>query len=316
MIIGTLVMSLPVVQTKLAKYATNRLNNEFGTNIQINRLSFSFFTLNTTLKDIYIEDYKKDTLAYMQKMSTSILSLRNLRNGKMEFGDIDVNGLIFNLKTYEGERDTNLDVFVDKLDDGKPREPGTPPFFLSSSEVHIADGQFRLIDENLEKHEILNFSNLNVAASDFQILGPDVSLNIDNLNMMAKRGIELKKLSSKFKYTKQQMQFDSLLIQTPQSSINADLVFDYDREDLRYFTDSVGLNANFKESTIALNEINLFFDEFGSDKIATLSGNASGTLNNFELSDLFLVSDNTGIRGDYRFHNILIKRHHLFSRAQ
>ena len=304
MILGTLVMSLPVVQTKLAKYATNRLNDEFGTNIQINRLSFSFFTLNTTLKDIYIEDYKKDTLAYMQKLSTSVLSLRNLRNGKMEFGDIDVNGLIFNLKTYEGERDTNLDVFVDKLDDGKPREPGTPPFFLSSSEVHIADGQFRLIDENLEKNEILNFSDLNVAASDFQILGPDVSLNIDDLNMMDKRGIELKKLSTKFKYTKQQMQFDSLLIQTPQSSINADLIFDYDREDLRYFTDSVGLNANFKESTIALNEINLFFDEFGSDKIATLSGNASGTLNNFELSELFLVSDNTGIRGDYRFHNI------------
>lgn len=297
-------MSLPAVQTKLAKYATNRLNDEFGTNIQIDRLSFSFFTLNTTLKDIYIEDYKKDTLAYIQKLSTSILSLRNLRNGKMEFGEIDVNGLIFNLNTYKGERDTNLDVFVDKLDDGKPREPGTPPFFLSSSEVHIYDGQFRLIDENIENQETLNFKNLNISASDFQILGPDVSLSIDDLTMLGKRGIELKKLSTKFKYSKEQMRFDSLLIQTPESKINADLVFDYDREDLQYFLDSVNLAANFKESTIAFNEINLFFDEFGSDKIATLSGQANGTLNSFEFKELFLVSDNTGIRGDYRFNNI------------
>ncbi|RNC88659.1 MAG: translocation/assembly module TamB [Allomuricauda sp.] len=297
-------MSLPAVQTRLAKYATNRLNDEFGTNIQIDRLSLSFFTLNTTLKDIYIEDYRKDTLAYMQKLSTSILSLRNLRNGKMEFGDIDVNGLFFNLKTYEGERLTNLDVFIEKVDDGKPRAPGTPPFFLSSSEVHIADGRFRLVDENLENQETLNFKDLNLSASDFQILGPDVSLSIDDLAMKGKRGIALEKLSTKFKYTKQQMRFDSLKIQTPQSNVNADLVFDYDREDLQYFTDSVNLTANFKESSIAFNEINLFFDEFGSDKIATLSGQATGTLNNFKFNELFLVSDNTGIRGDYEFRNI------------
>ena len=61
--------------------------------------------------------------------------------------------MLFNLKTYEGETDTNLDVFVAKLDDGKPRDPGTPPFFMSSDEIQINSGKFRLIDENLESQE-------------------------------------------------------------------------------------------------------------------------------------------------------------------
>lgn len=288
----------------MAKYATNRLNSEFGTNIQIDRLSLSLFTLNTGLKDVYVEDYRKDTLIYMQKLSTSILSIRNMINGKMEFGDIEVDGLVFNLKTYKGEDDTNLDVFVDKLDDGKPREPGTPPFYLSSAEVLISNGKFRLIDENLENEETFNLKNVEVLANDFQILGPEVTLDIANLSLDSKRGVPLKKLAAHFKYTKRQMRFDSLRIETPESKIKGNLVFNYQREHLRYFTDSVNLRADFQESSVALSEINPFFDEFGSDKVATFSANIGGTLNELEVNELFLHSDNTGIRGDFKFRNI------------
>jgi hypothetical protein len=308
MALGTLIMSLPVVQTRLASYATNKLNKKYGTNIQVDRLSFSFFTGNTSLKDVYIEDYKNDTLAYIQKLSTSVLSLRNLSNGKLEFGAIDADALVFNLKTYKGERGTNLDVFVDKLDDGKPRKPGTPPFFLSSSEVHISNGKFCLIDENLEKQETLNFSNLNIEASDFQILGPDVSLNIDDLALLSKRGIAIENMTTRFKYTKKQMRFDSLFINTPSSKIRAELVFDYDREDLQYFMDSVNVNAAFKESTISFDELNTYYNEFGTGKTATFSGNAIGKLNDFKVSELFLITNTTGIRGDYTFRNIFKKQ--------
>lgn len=302
--LGSVLLSLPVVQTSLAKYATTKLNDEFGTNIKIERLSLSLLTLNTSLKDVYVEDYRNDTLIYMQKLSTSILSIRNMVNGKMEFGDIEVDGLIFNLKTYYGEKDTNLDVFVDKLDDGKPRDPGTPPFFLSSAEILISNGRFRLIDENLENEETFDFRDLDVLAKDFQILGPEVTLDINDLSLNSRRGVPLKRLATHFKYTKQQMRFDSLMIQTPDSRINGNLVFNYEREDFPYFTDSVNIRADFQESSVALSEINLFFDEFGSDKIATFSGNVSGTLNELELKELFLYSDNTGIRGDFKLRNI------------
>jgi len=304
MVLGSLVLSLPVVQTRLGRYAMDSLNEEFGTNIRIDRISMSLFNLNAGIKGIYVEDYQQDTLIYIHKLSTSILNMRNMVNNKMEFGDIEVDGLTFNLKTYEGETDTNLDVFVDKLDDGSPRDPGTPPFFLSSDGIQINNGKFRLVDENLEFEEVLNFSEISVMARDFQILGPDVSLKIDNLSTLAKRGIRLKKLAAEFTYTKQQMRFDSLLIDTEQSELKGNLVFNYEREHLANFVDLVNIDASFKESSVALNEINAFFNEFGADKVVNFTGNFSGVLNQLQVEDLFLFTDNTGIRGDFRFDNM------------
>ncbi len=304
MVLGSLILSIPAVQTKMAKYATKTLNEEFGTNISIDRLGLSLFNLNTGIKGIYIEDYQKDTLAYIEKLTTSILNIRNMANGKMEFGDIDVDGLFFNLKTYKGERDTNLDVFVAKLDDGQPRAPGTPPFFMSSDEIEISDGRFKLIDENSESQEILSFTDLEVSAKDFQILGPEVTLGIEALSLMSKRGIQLENLSTNFKYTKKQMRFDSLRIQTEESKLRGDLVFNYNREDFAEFLDRVNVEANFNESTVALNDVNSFYNEFGTDKVVSFAGDISGVLNRLKVEELFVQSENTGIRGDFEFDNM------------
>lgn len=304
MVLGSLILSLPAVQTRMARYATASINEEFGTNISIDRLSLSLFNLNTGIKGIYIEDYKKDTLAYIQKLSTSILNLRNMANGEMEFGDIEVDGLFFNLKTYLGERNTNLDIFVDKLDDGKPRAPGTPPFFMSSDEIQLSDSRFTLSDENLETHTVLSFSDLEVLASDFQILGPDVSLNVDDLSFLSKRGIALEHLSTAFAYTREQMRFDSLQMRTKASELNGDIVFSYDREDLANFLNKVNIDAEFKDSRISLDEINTYYNEFGTGKEVVFSGKVGGVLNGLNVDGLFLESENTGVRGDFELDNM------------
>ena len=301
---GTLVLSLPVVQTGIAKYAMNSLNSEFGTNLHIERIQISLLTLDTDIKGIYVEDYRRDTLAHIDKLRTSILNLGNIAQGKLEFGDIGIKGLTFNLKTYQGEDQTNLDVFVAKLDDGKPRDPGTPPFYMGSSGIEIEDGRFRLIDENLERPTVLDFGNIGIVSRDFLILGPEVSLGIEALSLDASRGPRLKKLSADFKYSREQMRFDSLAIDTDQSALRGNLVFDYQREDLADFLNKVQVDAQFVESTVAFNDINAFFDEFGRDRVVTFSADFAGVLNQIQMNDLLLYTDNTGIRGDFEFDNL------------
>ncbi|WP_411032180.1 translocation/assembly module TamB domain-containing protein [Spongiimicrobium sp. 3-5] len=306
-VLGSIVLSLPIVQTSFAKYATDSINKEFGTNINIERLRVSLITLDTSLRGIYIEDYKKDTLFYIDQLTTSILSARNLANGKLEFGDIDVEGLNFKLKTYAGADDNNLGVFIDKLDDGKPREPGTPPFFFSSSDVEIEKSWFRLIDENLENTKTLDFTDLHIQAEDFQILGPEVTTVIESLSLKSQEGLEIEKLATSFKYTKQQMRFDSLNILTPESSLKGNLIFNYNREDFANFLDKVNVTASFEESTVALDEINLVYNQFGKGKKVAFSSNINGVLNDLNTEELFLQSDNTGIRGDFNFKNLFSK---------
>ncbi len=303
-ILGTIILSLPVVQTYFAKYATDKINEEYGTNIQIDRLQVSLVSWDTSLKGIYVEDYQKDTLFYIDELTTSVLSMRNLYNGKLQFGDIDIERLKFKLKTYEGANDSNLGIFVEKLDDHKPREEGTPPFFLSTSNVEITDSHFFLIDENLEKHETLNFKSLNIEADDFQILGPEVRAQIKALSLKSKEGLSVKEMATSFTYTKQQMRFDSLNIKTPESDLKGNLVFNYDRKDFSDFLNKVKVVASFEESTVSLDEVNVLYDQFGKGKKVAFSASMNGVLNDLNAEELFFQSDNTGIRGNFNFKNL------------
>ena len=298
---------MPFVQTRFAKYATNAINEEFGTNINIDGIRVSLISWDTALEGIYIEDYQKDTLFYINELSTSILSVRNLTKGKLEFGHIDIDRLNFKLKTYKDTTSSNLEVFIDKLDDKKPRKPGTPPFFLASSKVEIANSTFKLLDENLENIETLNFKGLSISAEDFKIVGPEVSTGIKTMSFIDKRNIEVKKLTTQFKYTKQQMRFDTLGIETLGSKLIGNLVFDYERKDFKEFLDKVKLTAEFTESTLASDEVNLLYNQFGKGKTISFSSKVNGVLNDLNTEDLFLLSENTGIRGDFNFKNLFTK---------
>ncbi len=303
-VLGTIVLSLPVVQTRFAAYVTDNLNATFGTHISIERLRISLITWDASLHGVYVEDYQKDTLFYIQQLSTSILNLRNLSNGKLEFGDIDMDRLNFKLKTYKDDDRSNLVVFIDKLSDTLPRKPGTPPFYFSTANVNISNSKFKLIDENRETQEQLNFRDLNISAKDFLILGPVVTTEIEEMSLLSKRELKLDKLSTEFKYTKQQMRFDSLQVQTPGSDIRGNLVFNYERKDFADFLNKVNIVANFEDSTVSLDEINKLYDQFGEGKKISFSSNVNGVLNDLNTTNLFLQSDNTGIRGDFNFKNL------------
>ena len=315
-VLGTAILSLPIVQTRLAKFATNTINTEFGTNINIDRLKFSLISWDTSLKGVFVQDYQKDTLFYIDRLSTSILNIRNLVNGKLEFGDINVEKLNFKLKTYKGEGNSNLEVFIDKLDDKKPRDPGTPPFYFSSSDVKISDSKFRLIDENRETYEVLDFKDLNINANNFLILGPEVTSEIKKLTFSSQKGLKVENMGTSFKYSKQQMRFDSLQIKTSKSNIKGNLVFNYNREDFEDFLNKVNITANFEESTVSFDEVNLLYSEFGSGKEAYFSATVNGVLNDLNTTDLFLQSDNTGVRGDFHFKNLSTKSEPFVINAQ
>ena len=102
-----LLLSIPAIQTKLGKYATKKVNEEFGTNININRVGLQL-NGDVELKNIYIEDYKKDTLISIQELNTSILSFKKIYENKLTFGDVDILGMTLNIKTYEGEMNQGL----------------------------------------------------------------------------------------------------------------------------------------------------------------------------------------------------------------
>jgi hypothetical protein len=203
-----LLFSIPAVQNKLGKYATDRINKDFSTNINIEKIGLQF-NGDVELKNIYIEDYRKDTLVNIIELNTSILSFAKLFERKLTFGNVDVLGMTLNIKTYKDEDQTNLDVFVNKLNTDNP-QPSDNVFLLSSSDISIINGKFKLSDENKETINLLEFNDLNINATNFLILGPKVNARINQLTFKDSRGVYVQNMTTNFSYSRTSMVFENL----------------------------------------------------------------------------------------------------------
>ncbi|MFD0964171.1 translocation/assembly module TamB domain-containing protein [Pseudofulvibacter geojedonensis] len=296
------------MQTQLGKKVTNSLNKKYNTSIHVGRVGVNFLG-EVSLKDIYIEDHHKDTLAFIGALNTSILDFKELQEGDLLFNDIDVDQLNLRIKNYKGENETNLDVFVAKWEkfDTIPRK-GPSTFLMQANGVNITNSRVRYIDDNLETPKVVDFTKLNITGKAFEIQGANVAVNVTNANMMDFRGVPIEQLKTKFAYSLTQMKFSDLNLKTKTSNLIGHLEFNYKREDFKDFNNRVKLKANFTNSKISFTDLNKFYNEFGND-VADFSTSISGTLNNLKLINLKLKTlNNTVVNGNYNFKNLLSKK--------
>ena len=165
-----MVCSIPSVQTRLGAYATTQLNSKFGTDINVEKVGLQF-NGDIELKNILIKDHYNDTLIAVEELNSSIISFVKIQDNKLIFKDIDLYGLFFHIKTYRGESDSNLDIFVNRFEQNQSKSEH--PFQLKSQDLSIYDSTFRLSNLNKTHTKVLDFQELNISAYDFWIIGPD-----------------------------------------------------------------------------------------------------------------------------------------------
>ena len=104
-----ILLSTSYVQTKLAKYATNSINEDFGTDLLIQKVDLSFLG-TVQLKGIEIRDHHKDTLIFVNKLSTSLLNAKKILDGNVKLKSISLEDAHLYMKTYKNEKDDNLEI--------------------------------------------------------------------------------------------------------------------------------------------------------------------------------------------------------------
>ena len=79
-----LVFSIPSVQTRLGSYATNSINETYGTAIKIEKVGLQF-NGDVELKNILIRDHYDAVLISASELNTSILSFVKLAENKEDY---------------------------------------------------------------------------------------------------------------------------------------------------------------------------------------------------------------------------------------
>ncbi|MCL9804335.1 translocation/assembly module TamB [Flavobacterium amniphilum] len=300
-------LNIPSVQTKLGQYATERLNKEFGTDITVQEANFTVFG-GVKLKKVLIRDYRKDTLFYINVLKTNLVDAKKLLDGDLHFGEVRLDGLDFHIKNYKGEKDTNLDKFVALFDDGKPSSPTKKKFLMTAEDMHLTNSHFRFLDENLKDQLVFEAKKLNAHTSNFQVLGPDVTMKIEEMAFVDNRGLVVDNLVSDFTYTKKNIHLANLDLETSNSKLKGDVELKYDRKDFADFNNKVIFDIKIDKALVSSNDLNLFYGEFGKNQEFDVRGKLYGSLNNFKTRNLYLVDkNNSEIIGNFDFRNLFTK---------
>ena len=303
LLITSIALTLPVVQTKIAHYATEKINKDYGTNINIDQVAITIFG-GVKLKKIIILDHHQDTLIYAQRIKTSILDMNKLINGKLLFGDLRFYNFYLQIKTYKKEKDTNLDLFIDAFDDGKP---GSGKFLLTSKNIYLKNSRFVMLDYNRPIPKDVDFTKLNGHLRDFMIKGPNVTSNIATLNFHDHRGVSVVNLLADFTYTKKNIRLENLEMLTKESYLKGKVVLKYnkDNHDFGNFNNKVKFDVAIDSATLSTNDIRHFYKELAKNQKFYLNSKIKGTLNNFYATNMYLQDrKNSIIKGDVNFRNL------------
>lgn len=299
-----LVLSIPAVQTRLAKIATEKINEKYKTNILVKKVDLSLLG-SVKLKGIELRDHHKDTLIFIRNLKTSLLNAKKVVDSEVKLDDIYLDGVDFHLKTYKKEERDNLSIFLDKVDKDSPKDSLSSPFILKTKNIYLSDANFKLIDAN--KKDTLEFGAFDAGGSvqDFSIEGSNVTMKIRGLHFVDNRNINVTSLSTNFSYSKTKMLFTKTVLKTTHNTkLKADISLHYKIEDFKNFNDKVKIKAKFKNSVFAIRDLKKFYRELSGNDMLYFSTRCYGTLNNFSLNNLNLRSrDNLRIKGDLGFVN-------------
>ncbi len=81
-------------------------------------------------------------------------------------------------------------------------------------------------------------------------------------------------------------------MKTPESEMKGRVELKYNRKDFSDFNNKVIFDVQFDKATIASNDLNYFYNEFGKNNVFYVDTHLIGTLNNFTTHNLKLVDKN------------------------
>lgn len=196
--LGTLlVISIPSVQSQLANRLTEKINQNFQTDIKVEGVAIRFDgTVNLT--SFFVADHHSDTLLYAKNFKTDLYSLNQWVNGKLFFSTTDFEDVVFKITHYKGEENNSLFQFTDKLL-AHTKYQDNRPDFVKIDQLNISDGRLLMVDYNSSKIP-LEFERINLQVNDFYILNDEVDLELRNLNFDSKDYGKVNLKSTTFNY--------------------------------------------------------------------------------------------------------------------
>lgn len=300
LIIGLFIaIQTPYVQNYIAQKVLVNLNQQFGTRMEVGNIEIDFWG-DVNLYDVKIKDHKDFYFIEAPQITADISYLALIRDqSKISLNQIDLKYATVNVITYEGDDTSNFIKFVNSFVTDKEEESE----FLLRGNLNIIQSNLSIINYNLPPKERvwLDAKQFNAEIVDVNVSGSTYSARIFDMNFDAEKNGEkfrLEELTTDFKYTETGIYFDNLLLQTQSSLVDGHVHLLYDSiSDFSDFGNKVRWDIQLGDKDkVAYKDLRYFVPDWSKDEIISISGKATGTLNDLNLENFVVWNGNTRIQ--------------------
>jgi hypothetical protein len=295
-------------QTWLAQKASNFLEEELQTEVNISAVELHFFK-TAELKGVYIQDLNKDTLLSGGRIFVELNSF-NFSDQKVNIKNITLSNTTAKLSIPKNDSVMNFQFIVNYFDTGtKVKDTSASAWDIRFNDLTLdnVNFMFKNNNEDTKATEVINFNNLranNVSGkfSQIQFQKDTILVALSNLRFNEQSGFTLSNLSSNLKISEKGVYCDHLDIVTPGTVIRGHVRFKHDNwEAYSDFINKVTMDVLLKpKSKVYLKDVAAFTEELaGLMDTVKLSGKVKGTIADLSLMDFKLkLKSNTEFMGD------------------
>jgi hypothetical protein len=142
----SLLLQVPAVQNRVARYATAELSEYLGATVSISKLDIALFN-KVVLEDFYVQDPECDTLFYSKTLAAGINpNIFTLLGSGLEINELWLKGAELNVNRPQGAARSNLQWLLDQFA-SKKKKKNKKPFLVSVRRINIEQVQYSMADD-------------------------------------------------------------------------------------------------------------------------------------------------------------------------
>jgi len=307
-IIPATLLQVPYFQKKIAKIATEYLEERIETDVQIGRVEFQLFN-KLILKNIYLEDQSGDTLFTAKRVAVGF-DFIPLFKQKFHFSSAQIYTFTLKLNKETPVSPLNIQYIIDAFQSDKEKKETN--IDVSIKNLSLGHGNFAyqiknkdITPEKFNANDVY-LSNITAKIKLKEVKNNKLEADIKRLSFAEKAGFQVKHLAFDLAINSEKANINHLRLELPQSKIHLTTISaEYDQilpED--NFIEKVLFNFQIEPSTIRLKDISSIVPVFSyfRDKIE-IQGFAYGTFSDLNLKDFtvkegkdLFISTNTNVQ--------------------
>lgn len=298
------ILNSTIVQSFLAAKASDYFSKEWKAKVSIGGLEIRPL-LTVALKDVYLEDPNKDTVATVGYLEASFKKFEFVKG--LEFSKVRLDDVVFNLDIGDGK--LNLNFIIDYFKSNKPKEKkDRDPYVIKVDRCKLNNVNFALnlndsptpIPEFGVAINHMQYKQINGVLDDVVVINDSINVNIKRFSAKERSGFVLENLKGKFTVSPKGIICRSMQVKTAESDLKMYASIKTDTwKTYSYFIDSAdcflflqkGSKAGLKDATYWAPVLK------GFDQKCEVAAIIKGTVANAKCSFIEMRTGETYLRG-------------------